>query len=288
MSLPNNILYIATKIIPIKRIRNNIRFQMAKNYFQKYKASIVNLKNDTKQNDNEKIFSIWFQGENHTPKLVQSCFDSIRRNCSQDLLILDSNSLYNYIDLPGVIVDKYNAGKIGKAAFSDIARIELLHNQGGFWMDATVFALGPIPDGIVKQDFFAFLQSADSSWSWAFTFVISHFLRARKGSYLIKAWRELALNYWRDENTAFSYFWLHMLFKALVQNDDKASFLLDKIPQNFMDAGWDHIYNQKFDPEILKKIKSHTFMIKTSHKKNASRNPIQGSFADFIINNNSF
>ena len=60
-----------------------------------------------KDDKNEKIFTIWQQGEENAPELVKSCFRSIRKHCKQELVVLDDNNIFDYITLPDVIVQKY-------------------------------------------------------------------------------------------------------------------------------------------------------------------------------------
>jgi len=281
-------LNIATKIIPVKNMRYKIYNKIAEGHFQKYKASLTKLdKIKISTRGGEKIYSVWFQGEESAPKLIHSCFDSIRKHCSQKLIVLDEKTLPNYIDLPGVIMDKYKNGQIRKAAFSDIARVELLHNHGGFWMDATSFMLDKIPETIAEQDFYTFVQRPENNPQWWAKVVVSHFIRARKGSYLLAAWRELTLNYWRDADKAFNYFWLHMLFKALAENDDKAKKLFEKMPREFNGANWNQIANKKFDEKIWNDMLPEIFLLKTSYRNPMPDNLVPGSFADFIINGKS-
>ena len=128
-------------------------------YFLRYlpaAASVTERKviNDDK---NEKIWSLWLQGEDKAPPLVKACFRSIRRHCKQELVVLDEKTVFDYITLPPEILKKRRAGKISHAHFADICRVELLYEHGGFWLDSTDFVTEPIPDWIVKQDFFVYM-----------------------------------------------------------------------------------------------------------------------------------
>lgn len=69
------------------------------------------MKNDA----SDKVFTLWLQGEDAAPELVKACFRSMRRHFSQEVLVLDEKTLYDYVDLPPVIMDKYRAGKIKTA-----------------------------------------------------------------------------------------------------------------------------------------------------------------------------
>lgn len=169
----------------------------------------------------EKIFTLWLQGEKNAPALVQACWRSVRKNCpDQDLVILDEKTLWDYIDLPAEILEKRRRGQIKNAHFADICRVELLYRHGGFWLDSTGFATAPIPQWIVDADFFVFL--AGNVVGSPYSFIQNCFIRSRKGSYLLAAWRQTILNFWMAENREFDYFMHQLMFKALVQNDPVA------------------------------------------------------------------
>lgn len=91
----------------------------------------------------ERAFSIWLQGEDAAPDIVKACFRSMRHHFGENVVVLDRHTLPLWIDLPGHVVDKWRAGQIGAAHFSDICRVELLYRHGGWWLDATDFVTSP-------------------------------------------------------------------------------------------------------------------------------------------------
>jgi len=245
------------------------------------------LPDDAPINDdaNEKIFTIWQQGEENAPELVKACFRSIRRHCKQELVVLDDNNLSEYIQLPPEIIAKYRAGKMGRAHFSDICRVELLYKYGGIWMDATCFVTAPIPDWVLKHDFFMFLAS--ESGRYAFTFCQSCFIRARRGSYLIAAWRAMLHQYWAQNNSNMDYFLLHLLFKALIRYDARAAKCFANMAHVCHDNThlvWEYYRNAPFDKKLFDDLTGHIdgFFQKTSYKADISTVP--GTFADVMIN----
>lgn len=236
-----------------------------------------------KDNAREKIFTIWLQGEENAPDLVKACFRSVRKNCAQELVVLDENTIWDYIDLPDVIKEKRRRGQIKNAHFADICRVELLYRHGGFWLDSTGLATGPIPDWIVNQDFFVYMagQNVGSPYS----FIQNCFIRARRGSYLLAAWRQTILNFWMAEPREFDYFMHQLMFKALVQTDPVAKKYFEKMPHVDQDpthALWWDWADKPFDKKMFDKITSGAFFQKLTYRR--SNDPIPGSFADVIIN----
>jgi len=267
-----------------REVRANVVSVVIADYFKRYleSTSKVEVKDPVKNDKNEKIYSIWFQGEENAPELVKACFRSVRRNCSQEHLVLNDKTIFDYIELPDVIVDKYRKGNIAKAHFADISRVELLHNYGGFWMDATDFVSSPIPDNIIKEDFFMYMAGNAGS---PYSFVQNCFIRSRKGSYLLEAWRAMILEYWKNEPREMDYFMHQLLFKSLVLNDKRAKKFFEKMPHIDQDpthALWWAYNNKKFDKKIFDDITSKVFFQKLTYR--GASNPEKGTFADVIIN----
>ena len=112
-----------------RKVRTDATARIVSNYFKRYLKAVdsvpeVKVVQDDKH---DKIWTLWLQGEKNAPALVQACFRSVRRHCKQELVVLDANTVFDYISLPQDIIDKYKQGKIGHAHFADICRVELLY-----------------------------------------------------------------------------------------------------------------------------------------------------------------
>ncbi len=271
----------------IKRraIRSDVISKVIPRYFKRYlpAAAAITERKVEKNDRNEKIFTIWLQGEENAPALVKACFRSIRKNCTQELVVLDEKTLFDYIKLPDIIMEKRKKGLIKNAHFADICRVELLYNYGGFWFDSTDFATGPIPDWIVEQDFFVFL--AGKNVGSPYSFMQNCFIRSRKGAYLLDAWRAMILDYWIHENHNFDYFMHQLLFKTLVLNDPRAKKYFAKMPHVDQDPThmlWWGYQNKPFDQKIFDQVTGETFFQKLTYR--GTDNPVPGSYADVMIN----
>ena len=256
-------------------------------YFRRYlpAAAAITERKVVKNDKNEKIFTLWLQGEDKAPPLVKACFRSIRRHCKQELVVLDEKTVFDYITLPDKILEKRRAGKISHAHFADICRVELLYEHGGFWLDSTGFVTGPIPDWIVKEDFFVYMagQHVGSPYSY----MQNCFIRARKGAYLLDAWRAMILDYWMHENHSFDYFMHQLLFKTLVQNDVRAKKYFEKMPHVDQDpthALWWAYGAKPFDKKIFDAVTSDSFFQKTTYNSPWVKKITPGTFADEMVN----
>ncbi|MCR5194024.1 MAG: capsular polysaccharide synthesis protein [Alphaproteobacteria bacterium] len=261
-------------------VRCNVYADVAVRYFKRYLPAVEKVKEVPVINDdnNEKIFTMWQQGEADAPALVKACFRSVRRHCRQELVILDDKNFEQYVNLPQKIIEKYRAGKIRRAHFADIVRVELLYEHGGFWLDSTAFVTQPIPDWIVKQDFFVFMVG---NVGQKYSYMQNCFIRARKGAYLLAAWRAMILDYWLHEDSSFDYFMHQVLFKTLVENDDRAKKYFAEMPHIDQDpthALW-HVYKHKpYDEKLFKKLTADAFFQKCSY----ADAPFPGTFAEAV------
>ena len=261
-------------------VRCDVLSRVAPEYFRRYLPAAAAVVETPVINDdaNDKIFTIWQQGEEHAPALVQACWRSIRKHCSQELVILDDKTLPQYIDLPDVIWEKYRAGKIRRAHFADICRVELLYKYGGYWMDSTDFATGPIPKWISDLDFFMFMVGNAGQ---KYSFCQNCFIRARRGSYLLAAWRAMILDYWTHENGSFDYFMHQLLFKTLVMWDPRAQKYFAEMPHVDQDpthALWHEYKYKPYDEKLFKELTADAFFQKTSYNDT----PRAGTFSDAI------
>ena len=268
-----------------RAVRSDVISRIIPDYFKRYLPAAAAIPERAVVHDdkNEKIFTIWQQGEENAPDLVKACYRSVRRNCKQELIVLDDNTFERYITLPREIIDKYRAGKIARAHFADICRVELLYEHGGFWLDSTGFVTAPIPDWIIEQDFFVYLagQHVGSPYS----FMQNCFIRARKGAYLLDAWRAMIIDYWMHENHNFDYFMHQLLFKTLVQNDARAKkyfaemLHVDQDPTHML--WWDY-RDKPFDKDTFDRVTAGAFFQKLAYR--GADTPVPGSFADEMIN----
>ena len=236
------------------------------------------------RNDHEeRIFTLWLQGEEQAPDIVKSCFASIRKHCTQPLVILDGETVFDWITLPEAIVEKYKAGKIKPAHFADICRVELLHTYGGYWLDSTCYVSATIPAWITEHDFFVFM--AGEKVHGNYSFIQNCFIRARKGSYLLEAWRAMILDYWLHEDRRVDYFQHQVMFRTLVTYNGTAAKLFGEMAQ--LDQYPTHLYlyeykDLPYDEKVLLQAAEEGFFYqKTSYRD--LENIVPGSFADHLV-----
>jgi hypothetical protein len=185
------------------------------------------------------IYSLWLQGVDQAPDLVRLNFGRWSKlNPSHRLQILelsDVEVLFQGLDL--------SIDLIPVQALSDLVRARLLRDNGGIWVDATVFPVRPmydwLPEMVTEAGFFAFERPGPDR------IISSWFLVAAPGNVLMREqWNEAA-RFWSkprrlvegtpvdpvravspNEASAtgtYPYFWFHYLFQYVVETNAEAS-----------------------------------------------------------------
>lgn len=237
------------------------------------------------ENQPERIFSIWLQGQDRAPKIVQACWRSIRANCTQELVILDADSLPQWIDIPGFVLEKWESGKMRPAHFTDICRLALLYKHGGLWLDSTDFVSAAIPQWILDEDFFVY--QSGNTLKGSYSFIQNCFIRGRKGNYLTKAWLDAVLEYWKNEDSVIDYFVHQLIFKKVIENDPVAASFFDRMPKVCQDVThelWFGNGKNPFDESEFRKMTGAAAFQKTEYKSSLAINPPEGSFAEKVMN----
>ena len=175
----------------------------------------------------ETIWQFWDKGVDKAPEVVRACWRTVEKHKeNKKQIILDMQTLPNYTDLPGIIYDRLRKNEMSMQSFSDVIRINLLKNQGGYWMDSTDYMTAPIPKFIEMQPFFIFHDRIITPK----TFIQSCFIRSEKKHFLAVAHNDLMIKYWTIEDTQIDYFTFHLMFRALIKYNKYAHKLYLKMP----------------------------------------------------------
>ena len=228
-----------------------------------------------------KIWICWLQGEEKAPEVVKKCLDSIRRyRGNYEVVVVDDKSIPQYADIPDYIYEKRKKGYITNTEFSDLLRLALLTQNGGIWIDATVFLTQALPETILEADFFAFhCRSHLKSNNW--------FIKAERRNPLLDNMRRLMFEYWRCENHMLNYFLYHLFFDLMTENDMKSLELWNKVPVMYDDLcyGLEHNFFTPYDEALWKKLQQETTIHKLTYKYDKNKE-IKGTFLEKFLTGN--
>jgi len=238
------------------------------NYLEKHYTQIpaIPVAESTKMNC--PIWVCWLQGLDQAPQLVQNCIRSIERNKQegQQVIILTAKNFNEYIDLPAVMIDKWEKGQITNTHLSDLIRIHVLARHGGCWIDATIYQTAPIPLQIAQSPLFLFHTHGEFSY----TFIQSCFMVSEPNNYVMRKWCAAMHAYWTMETRLINYFTLHLMFIALLHQDSqfKAEFekvmVLSDEPMHIL--LYEMMKGGDYSEQLMDKAKNATFVQKLTYK----------------------
>lgn len=210
--------------------------------------------------DDSPIWILWYQGEDKMPPIVKTCVSSIRRNAGKHKVIfLDETNIHHYITLPQYIIDKKNNGTITLTHYSDIIRMALLSQYGGFWIDATVFITSPITS--YSTPFYSIKQYkkykrfiADGNKWTAF------FLAVGKNDPISLYVYKLFLAYWKKENAMIDYFLVDYALNIAFNMFPSIKTAIDNIPcdNNNIYVMKKHL-NDTYTPSLWKNLSKQQY-----------------------------
>ncbi|KAA8827013.1 glycosyltransferase [Bifidobacterium tissieri] len=139
------------------------------------------------------VFVFWWDGFDSAPAIVRECLDSVKRTHPDASIIeLSKNNYEQFTDIDVRIRQGFADGDISVQTFSDILRFNVLKNNGGTWVDATLYFAGPydLTAGLIDKSFESlncnttpdFLKYDGYSSTWT-----GFFIAARKHSLFVTA-----------------------------------------------------------------------------------------------------
>jgi hypothetical protein len=228
------------------------------------------------------IWQYWSQGLSNQvlPEMVKLCFDSVDRYKGDfEVIRLSDDNIHEWIDLPNIIMEKYQSGLIGKAHFSDIIRLALLVTYGGLWLDATILLTGPIPKYVTDADWFMYQRSdkQEDQVQWRRTYayyfgwhkdfkvrLLNSVIFSKENNKVIYDLYQLLLAFWKVEKSVPDYFFFQILFTEYINRHPNVNCMVvsDCLP-NMLQCYMTGSYTENSIQEILSKISIHKLSYKT-------------------------
>ena len=249
------------------------------------------------------IWQFWQQGiDENTPKLVMSCFNSVKKYCGEyEIILLSRETLNDYIELPGFVWEKFGTGGFTFPKIANLVRLYLLSAYGGVWLDATIYLTKPIEENWLQKDFFALQRSETPppdqeiftkfdplglSWEPAsYVRMQNSFMIAKPHNKIVDDLLSIHFEYWRKEAQINHYFFFQIMFNRMMQHDEWKKLNCEIVCyadfHRFLIAGFDR-FNRALYDEITTRWGIHKLTLYWARKKI----PV-GSFADFLVNGKS-
>ena len=194
------------------------------------------------------IFVFWWDGFEVAPDIVKKCLKSVEANYSDFNVVKISKDNYkDYTDIDPIVLEGFEKGIVSVQTFSDILRFNLLKNNGGMWIDATIFFMNEydLTAKLDENQSFNTLEFASSgeflnykgfecSWS-------GFFISSKKNGLFVRTMDAIFREYYREYGSYTLYFFIDAAFMTCkvngVDNDvlmksqkcDGDMFLLSKV-----------------------------------------------------------
>ncbi len=230
------------------------------------------------------IWTIWLQGMDKAPEIVQKCYVSMKENISdREIIVITEDNYSDYVTFPDFIMEKYEKGIISKVHFADLLRIELLATRGGTWFDGTIYCSGePKQRYVLDSELFLF-QTLKPGLDGHCSTISSWLMTAYSGSDIILLTRALLHNYWKTHNFAVDYFILHNFFQMAIeaypQEWNRVVPFSNSVPHILLLRLFD-----KYDENIWSALKEQSSFHKLSYKFDNDKFKLKGTYYDVILN----
>ena len=214
------------------------------------------------------IWVCWLQGEEAMPLICKKCLESLRKHAgSHPVIVITATNYSIYCDIPEYIVAKYQKGIIRPAHFADIIRTCLLYEQGGLWIDSTVFVTRDLPEEIFNSRYYSIkfpsigYYVTECKWS-------NYCLAAHPHSAWYAFIRKVFFIYLKKEDLFVDYFLMDYIMKWCYDENDTVRKEVDKIPINNSSAlSLTKVLSEPIDDSVRQMIHGDTYLFKLSWRK---------------------
>ena len=244
---------------------------------RRYKNLASQITYENHYSEGNTIWVMWWQGADvEKPSLIETCIDSIKRNKGDyDVIIIDKNNYKEYIEIPQFILDKFDNGIIGIAAFSDYVRFALMEKYGGWYLDATVYVTRPITfhKGSFYSVRFVGLNKQISRGKWA-----AYLWYLPKGHPLAKFVHSVFDDYWTRFDSIINYFLIDCIIRTFYVYSPKFKKQIDSL----IFDNPDHYFlqseglNSEYEEVVWKEKCSKNHYFKCNRKKAIISNSYAG------------
>lgn len=217
------------------------------------------------------IWCCWWQGIESMPELVKMCNDRLKQVIPDEaeLKMITLNNYQNYVQIPDHIIKKFKCGKISMTALSDVLRVALLSEYGGFWIDSTVFVSGEFPEEFISHNFYAQRMYDPQKWAreackgrWC-----GFMMAGSKNNLIFRFLRDAFYQWWKDYDCVIDYVILDYFLLAAYHNIPIVQQMIDNVPDNNKDVFEMYkVLHLPYSDELYQRLTSTTVMHKLTYK----------------------
>jgi hypothetical protein len=212
------------------------------------------------------VWVCWWQGEADMPDVVRICYESICRNSgSHPVKLVTKENYTEYVHLPDYIIEKANSGIITITHLSDILRMNLLYEYGGYWMDATILLTKTLLEE--KNIEFFTTRTVSNLFYVADSRLAMFLIGGSRYCLFFDFTRTFLHEYWKRENVMIDYFLIDYITALAYDNIPAIKELIDRngcYMPNIFDTAF--VLNKPFEDDKFNRICRNAYFHKLSWK----------------------
>lgn len=217
------------------------------------------------------VWCCWWQGTENMPDIVKMCNTRLRQLIpgQAELIMLTAENYRDFVTLPTWVLEKFEAGKMSITALSDILRVALLAEYGGFWIDSTVFISNRFPTEFITRPYYAQRMYDPVKWSheackgrWC-----GFLMGGCPGNVIFQLLRDAFFEWWRVHDSVIDYVILDYFLLAGYKQVPAITTQIDHLENN--NPGVFEMYKQlhlAYTPERYAQLTADTNLHKLTYK----------------------
>lgn len=228
------------------------------------------------------LWVYWHQSFENAPPIVKKAYSNLLKYAgSHKVIALDKNNISEYVSFPNYIYEKLYSGKITLTHFSDLLRMALLSEYGGFWIDSTILLSEYLPHydspfySIKNNTYNPRYVNGGNMWS---AFFIGTGPKNAVAKYIL----DLFLNYWKEEECLIDYFLVDYSIAIAYDKFEEFKKVIDANPiDNAEVVKMATMLNWEFDRNVWDELYHSQVIHKLSWKLPLKKG---NTIANYIIN----
>ena len=229
------------------------------------------------------IWCCWWQGEAQMPELVKLCHARLKQVIPADkaeLHLITLDNYQDYVQIPPHILDKFGKKIITMTTMSDVLRFALLEKYGGYWLDATVFFTGDIPEEYFSGNFYCQRMAKNTRYTareacrgnWC------GFSMAGPKNCVVFRFMSRAFGLWWEKyDTIIDYVLIDYLLWSGFKAVPAIHAVIDRVPDNNEDIfEMYQALNQPYSQELWDRLTQRNVMHKLTYKMDLQTRTAEG------------